>query len=439
MYGETSGILRDTLGELLRQHRIQQRIGGAGIHTVPVTTTVAERRVIGQQVSRYRHAVLVWCHQAMRAANPRIGLEGSTGRSRGPAEELRYRLERTLRGCDVDLPTLDELVTPQKFDLVESWRQAARACALGEHDFAHGVGYGRLSQDQCLTVIKDAADVARALVSLDRRYANIPGWRFFPEPGRLERAAATCATWARYGEPDYTVDRRGWRPAPVLIEGPGLPGITGVLQAQHNLLLHLGHFPTAQNLRLVLDSQCNISREAARRLALIDPVLAERWQQRGETYGRLVREARDLGGVFGIGGAAAGHGAVAATRITKLDDAGLSDAHQVRRLQRVSAAIDERVCKLVEYGAAHRLYFHRVNLPRLDLDAGELVHTGRQEFVPITSAVQTELLAIVRSDLRPTPIQRKPPKGAARSRLDFEAALHHRPPPRGASPDVPSI
>lgn len=78
MYGETSGMLRDALGELLRQHRIQQRIGGAGIHTVPVTTTVAERGLIGQQVARYRQAVLVWCHQAMQAANPRIGLEGST-------------------------------------------------------------------------------------------------------------------------------------------------------------------------------------------------------------------------------------------------------------------------------------------------------------------------------------------------------------------------
>lgn len=439
MYGETSGMLRGALGELLCQHRIQQRIGGAGIHTVPVTTTAEERRVIGQQIARYRHAVLVWCHQAMQAANPRIGLEGSTGRTRGPAEELRYRLDRTLRDSDVGLPTLDELVTSQKFDLVESWREAARACALGEHDFAHGVGYGRLSEAQCLTVIKDAADVVRGLVSLDRRYANIPAWQPLPEPGRLGRAAETCATWAGYGEPDYTVDRRGWRPAPDLIEGPGLPGITGVLQAQHNLLLHLGHFPTAQNLRLVLDSQRNISREAARRLAPIDPVLAERWQQRGETYSRLVREARDLGGVFGGGGAAAGQGAVAATRMAKLDDAGLSETQQIRRLQRMSAGIDERVCNVVEYGAAHRLYFHRVNLPRLDLDAGELVHTSQRKFVPIISAVQSELLAIVRSDLRPTPIQRKAPQGAARSRLDFEAALHHRPPHKGGSPDVPTI
>ena len=339
----------------------------------------------------------------------------------------------------VDLPTLDELVTPQQFALVESWRQAARACALGEHDFANGVGYGRLSEPQCLTVIKDAADVVRALASLDRRYANIPGWQALPESGRLGRAAATCATWAGHGEADYTVDRRGWKPSLDLIEGPGLPGVPGVIQAQHNLLIHLAHFPTAQNLRVVLASQLNLSREAARRLEPIEPALAARWQQRGATYGRLVRAARDLGGRFGGGGAAAGQGSVAAARLTKLDRAGLSDVQQVRRLQRVSAGIDERICNVLEYGVAHRLYFHRINVPGLETDNGELVHGTREKFVPVTSPARNELLVIVRSDLRPTPKDRKAPKGAAPSRLDFNAALQHRPTPRGVRSDTPAI
>ena len=43
MYGENTRLLRDSLRELLTQHRIQQRIGGAGIHTVPETTTVEAR------------------------------------------------------------------------------------------------------------------------------------------------------------------------------------------------------------------------------------------------------------------------------------------------------------------------------------------------------------------------------------------------------------
>ncbi|QZY27833.1 hypothetical protein [Nocardioides coralli] len=439
MYGETSGMLRDALSELLRQHRIQQRIGGAGLHTVPETTTPDERKVIGEQIARYRYAVLVWSHQAMRAANPHINLEGSTGRTRGPAEELRYRLEATLVATEVNLPTLDELVTEQPFALVDTWRQAARACVLGEHDFANGVGYGRLSEAQCLTVIKDAADVVRAVVSLDRRYANIPGWQALKEPGRLGRAAETCATRAGYGEPDYTVDLRGWRPEPTLIEGPELPGITGVLQAQHNLLIHLGTFPTAHNLRVVLDSQRIVSREAARRLQTVDPTVAVRWERRAESYGRLVHETRDLGGMVGNGGPAAGQGSVAAVRMEKLGRDGLADPPQNRRLQRVSAGIDDRICNVIEHGVAQRLYFQRINVPGLGDHNGELVRVTRQTFVPITTPVQTELLAIVRSDLRPTPIQRKAPKGAAQSRLDFEAALHHRPPPRGASPDVPSI
>lgn len=439
MYGETSGMLRDALSELLRQHRIQQRIGGAGIHTVPVITTVDERTVIGQQIARYRCAVLAWCHQAMRAADPRIGLQGRTGRPHDPAERLRCRLERTLGGMAVELPTLDELVTPQQFALVESWRKAARASALGEQDFANGVGYGRLSEPQRLTVNKDAADVIRALVSLDRRYANIPGWQALPEPGRLERDAANCATWAEHGGPDYTVDRRGWKPLPNLIEGPGLPGIPGVIHAQHNLLIHLGHFPTAQNLRVVLVSQRNLSREAARRLEPLDPALAARWRQRGATYGSLVRAARDLGGMFGKGGAAAGQGSVAAARLRKLDGAGLSDEQQVRHLQQISAGIDERVCNILEYGVAQRLYFHRINVPVLETDNGALVHGTREKFVPITSPVQSELLAIVRSELRPTPTPRRPPIGAARSRLDFEASLRHQRPSTGDSSGRESI
>ena len=143
--------------------------------------------------------------------------------------------------------------------------------------------------------------------------------------------------------------------------------------------------------------------------------------------------------MVGNGGHAAGQGSVAAVRMEKLDRGGLSVAPQARRLQRVSAGIDDRICNVIEHGVGQRLYFQRINVPGLDDHNGELVRVTRQKFVPITSLVQTELLAIVRSDLRPIPIQRKAPKGAAQSRLDFEAALHHRPPPRGASPDVPSI
>lgn len=267
MYGETTGLLRQALSELLRHHRIQHRIGGPGLHTVPETTTAAERGEIGEQIGRYRHAALVWCAQAMRAADPRTVVTNgadsfaSTHHARPPDDELRVRLQAAINASGSTLPTLptlEELTTEQRFPLVETWRQAARACALGEHDFSAGVGYGRLSHAESLTVIRDAADVTRALVGLDRRYANIPGWQPLKNPGRLGRAADDCAATcgpSDTGSLDYAVDLRGWKPAPQLMQGPGLTGIATVLQAQHNLLVHLDSFLDAMSLRIVLDSQ----------------------------------------------------------------------------------------------------------------------------------------------------------------------------------------
>ena len=419
MYGETSGMLRDTLGELLRQHRIQHRIGGPGLHTVPETTTIAERAAIGEQIARYRHGVLTWCHQAMRATSP--------GSRSDPAGELRYRLDRTLAGVQVPLPTLDELTTEQAFPMVDLWRQAARACALGEHDFDAGVGYGRLSKAQSLTVVHDAADVVRALVSLDRRYAGMPDWQALTEPGRLGRAAATCATWSGNREPDYTVDRRGWHPTPTLVEQPPAPGVEGVLQAQHNLLIHLIKFPDAQNLRVVLDSQRIVSLETAARLTGSDDPQAARWERRTETYERLVHQTRDLGGLYGKGGPAAGQGALAAMRAEKLPADALADSSQLRRLTRTSAGIDERICTAIELGIKERLYFHRVDIAAVENDHGELVTPPRREWQPVTGPVQTELLATVRQALRPAPIDHQPPESAAQNRRDFEAAINHRP------------
>lgn len=322
---------------------------------------------------------------------------------------------------------IDELVTAQRFELVDLWRHAARACAVGEHDFDAGVGYGRLSVAQCMTVIHDAAEITRALVGLDRRYSNIPGWKQLKDPGRLGRAAEVCAAYSSYGEPDYSVDRRGWKPPARLIEDPGQPGIAGVLQAQHNLLLHLITFPDAQSLRLVADSQRIVSLEAARRLATSNPELASPWQRRAETYGRLVHHTRDVGGLYGKGGPAAGQGSVAAARMQKLPADGLGDTGQLRRLMRMSAGIDERVCTAIEVGINERLYFQRVHVPGLDEDSGDLVHWNRRKWLPVLGPVRTELLDIVRHELRPTPVEHKPPKNAAQNRADFEAAITHRP------------
>jgi hypothetical protein len=426
MYGQNSGQLRNALGVLLRQHRIQQRLGGKGTHTVPETTTVEQREKLGRQIRRYRQCVLAWCLEAVSAADPDLHLAGAAGRSRGPAEELRHRLTAALAASTAGLARSEELLTPHRFTTVESWRQAGRAAALGEHDFAAGVGYGRLSKSQCLTVLSDAADVVRGLVALDRRYAGVPGWETLSGHGSLQRAAETCAAHARYEEPDYTIDLRGWQPAPTLIDGPAIIGLPGVIQAQHNLLLQLEEFPNAHSLRVVMDSQRVVAHAVSIRIADIDPQLAAKWATRAETYRMLVQATRDLGGILGTP-TAAGQGAIAASRAEKLGKEPPNDTKQLHQLDRVFARIDERVCAAVESGAKERLYFLRVPLPRIDSHANGMVKTQRHRFVPLTSPVQSDLIDIVRNALHPQPHRVCPPTGAARSRADFAAAITHRP------------
>jgi hypothetical protein len=425
MYGENSGHLRDAMGALLREHRIQQRLGGKGTHTVPETTTVAEREELGRQIRRYRVCVLTWSLQAVRSANPRADLGGTTVRSRGPAEELRFRLTEALTASSAYLASSEELTTEQQFATVEAWRQAARSAVLGEHDFPAGVRYSDLTDQQCMTVLKDVADVVRGLVALDRRYSNVPGWEKLHNQGWLGRAAETCAAHAGYDEPDYAVDRQGWHQKPEPMDGPAMPGLTGVMQAQYNLLLNLDEIPDAHSLRVVMESQRIVTHEATLRVAKADSDLTSRWTVRKTTYTKLVQETRDLGGVLGRNHAA-GSGALAATRAQKLARAPLTDASQLRQLDRLFDRIDERVYAAVEHGVRERLYFLRVPIARIDDHAPGPVKGQRQRYAPITSPAQTDLIAIVRNELRPGPIRLSPPDGAARSRADFEAAINHR-------------
>ncbi len=73
-----------------------------------------------------------------------------------------------------------------------------------------------------------------------------------------------------------------------------------------------------------------------------------------------------------------------------------------------------------------------MKLPRVVDQAEGLIKPVRERYVPITSAVQTDLLAIVHTQLRPPPTSRPaPPVGAAESRADFHEAIVHRPEGRG--------
>jgi len=431
MYGTNGRQLREELTTLLRQHRIQQRLGGPGSQSIPVMTTPDQREELGQLIQRYRYAALAWCLHAVLAADPRPDLEGTS--SRGPAEELRFRLTRSVNMSNAGMLSLDELSKPQDFAMVDSWRQVAQAAVLGEHDFPGLMDQGRLSHAECLTVLKDAAEVTRGLVVLDKRYDNIPGWAPIRERARLDRAAEALAAFARVVEPDYSVDQKGWRPPSATIDGGPLPGIGGVLQAEHNMLVHLGQFPNALNLRRVMDGQRILSHEAARRAPDMAPELIEKWLEREQTYKRLIDETRNVGGLVGHGGLAAAEAANAVGRLRRIHVDEITRPEPLRDLDKLFTLTDARVAAIIEQGVAEKLYFVSVKTPRIVDGSGELVSPARERYVPIHSSAHTDLLAITRHELRPPPVAPVASAGANESREEMRESIDHRP-QRGPAP-----
>src|SRR3954454_3575432 len=117
MYGENGDLMRAELSALLRQHRIQQRIGGEGIYTVAATTTTDQRRKIGALLRRYPQGVLVWCHQATIAAAPAtvsnlshtpVNPFRAANSHHGALAALSRAVEQAVDGTTAPLATLDE-------------------------------------------------------------------------------------------------------------------------------------------------------------------------------------------------------------------------------------------------------------------------------------------------------------------------------------------
>ncbi len=368
MYGENGHLLRAELSSLLRQHRIQLRIGGPGTHTVPVTTTGEDRAQIGEQVRRYRQSALVWCLQATIAVAP--GAESrlaprATNPFRLPAAKhgglaaLRTALDHTVRTSSAPLPGMAELTTQHELPLVEQWRQVARAAALGEQDFDAGLGYGRLDNHQLHTLIGDVATTVRALVVLDARYNTIPGWERLHRADRLGWAALACALDASLDPPDYSIDMRGWRPKTKVITGPAKPGLLGVLQAEHNLTIRMQAFPDAMNLRLVVDSQRLLSGGLATRVQKVEPALHEAWLTRERTYVDLQRELRNVGGKLGTGRLAVVEASNAWSRVKALPPDAHLDPRILHAFTTLFTRLDARIADVIEEGLERRAYLIR--------------------------------------------------------------------------------
>ncbi|WP_286929919.1 MULTISPECIES: hypothetical protein [Aeromicrobium] len=437
MYGENTRVIREQLAILLRQHRIQHRIGGPGIPTLPVTTTPAERRLLGLQLGRYRHAVLVWALEAVRAIDPSPHIPLTERRDRSPATELQMRLDEWVRSS-MRRPTIEELNSPQRYSMLAAWQAAARAASLGEHDFGAGVSFSTLRGDQVRTVLQDAATVTRALVVLDQRYANTPGWPQLGHALRVEEAAERCIEFAESHGTDHSVDLRGWRPRLKLIEEPAPAGLAGVVHAHHNLLVSLSSIPDARDLRRIVASQLIVSRTIGG-LATEDTTLREAWLDRERKYERLQRWTRDLSGQAGHGAPAVPHAFLAATRAKQLTCKDLHNDPQLQRLLALSRHIDDRIGRIIEAGTRERLFFERVPLPEMESRSAALVKVQAAEYIPVRSTAAAGLVAFAQEHLRAPRRSDDRSTDSQQSRTRLDAALRSRPSDDGQGPVAPAV
>jgi hypothetical protein len=254
---------------------------------------------------------------------------------------------------------------------------------------------------------------------------NTPGWERFAQGARLGWSALAAAIDVNLGQPDYTVDQLGWRPKTKVIEGPARPGILGVLQAEHNLVVRMRAFPNAPNLRRVVDSQRLVSRHLIPFAERIDPRLADRWTARAETYRRLQQELRRIGGRLGNGGYAAAEGANAVSRLCALPADTIVEPRVRGGFQLLFDRLDQRIADVIDDGIDRRAYLQRVALPRL-VEGGSLVAPVRERFVPVDRGANPELVETVRGRLQRHPAELQQPTPGT-TRADIHAALIHRP------------
>lgn len=434
-YGQTGSEMRAGLTALLKQHRVQQRLGGATRWNRDSPTSTTTMTEYGALIRTYRQAVLTWCHQATVAADPYLGandIAGPRARGKNPYDFLRLALGRVLDASTAPAPTSDQLTTKHDNPLIETWRQAARAAALGEHDFHAGLGHGALSMAESKTVLKDVAGMAQALVILDHRYTNIPAWEKLKNGGWLGWTALAAGLEASTTPPDYTVDHRGWRPPLKFIRGPAKPGLPGVLQAEQNMLVRLTAGIAPINLRHAVSAQMAISTDLVTRTD--NPALQTRWQQRAETYTLIHQALQDVGPGHADHGAAAARGAGhVVSRIAHLPIQAKLDDRLAAAFDARFTHVDTRIADLIETGIRNNTILRRVPFPTLDTTSNSLVKPVRVRLAPIEHDSDSDLPTLVGTRLRVRPETLPPPADAARSRADLFGALVTEAPGRTAS------
>lgn len=426
MYGENSGRLREHLATLLNQYRVNYHLLREVSRTRSTLTIEARQIEAGAQVRRYRQTILAWCDQTMLHADPNPKSDKGSGPF-DPLDRIRQAVHRIATRSASPLPTMDELTTPQQVTILETWRQAAKAATQAERDFTSGLGQGLLGHRERLTLAGDMADITKALLILDKRYQNLPGWEPLRGFRGIDQYIADLADQLRtsYGKADYNIDWRGWHPPDPEI-APDAPVITRVLAAEHRLLNALTTVPSMINLRHLISSQRELSHLAADRARDIAPEQAARFRHRERGYATLGRASRSAAGLAGTGAAATRHSADAARTLVTIPVGEPVSPEAFRNLDKLFRHVDNRLAAAIEQGFNTRIYLVRATLPRIDPTDGALAHQAREIFEPLQREGRTPLIAVARRYLRTDPVAMVPPGSAAITRADFRSAINHR-------------
>ena len=424
MYGENGAAMRAELAALLALHRVQQRLGAG---------TRVEREALAGNVRSCRQTVLTWCTQAMQVSQPmtfssvppRVTDPFRSVEHGGAARELAHALEHARAGSTAAPAPSELLTTPHENAVGERWRRAARAAALAQHDIT--LLAGNVTAAQARALVGDVAAITQALVVLDRRYRRTPGWEQLPNPAPLGWSALAVAIDVNLGEPDYSLDELGWRPRAKPLRGPVRPGILGVLQAEHNLLIRLRAFPHVVNLRLVADSQRHLCAALAPQVERLDPDVAACWRQRAATYTLVRGQLRDLGGLLGTGDLAAVEASKLVGRLKSLPLDTIIEPRVLRAFQTLNDNIDHRIADIVEEGLQRGAFAQRVTLPRLETGTGRLVSPVRERYRPITDPAELDVVHTIREQLRPASTPRTAGPGTSRAELASALVRHDSP------------
>ena len=395
MYGESGTALRRAMTDLLQTHRVQRRLGAA-------------EEVSGQVllIRQYRENVLAWCGNALQIAipmsftnlPPRNPNPFEPSGNRSAARDLARELARARESSSVTPAGLEQLATRHENTLVEHWRQVARAAALAEGDLDQ-MSRQSITTSQAAGVVSDVSAITQALVVLDRRYRRVPGWTHLEQGANLGWAALAAALDVNMTVPDHSLDTAGWQPRVRPMRGRVPAGLLGVLQAEHNVLAGLNHFPHALRLRLVVDSQRVLSARLSPLVRRTEPAQVQFWDERAGTYAQIQRQLRDIGGISGGGARAATEAANVVARLKAIDASTVIEPRALAGFRMLAERIDDRIAAVVEEGFERGDFVERVKLPRLDATSGKLVHPVRARYRPVLEAEEHPLLQTVRQRL----------------------------------------